>query len=68
MSSIENAKKGAGWQHPNERRGCISCQHGYQEAKGAGFCPPSWRCSRHNWFTHKFAICNKWEARKARAA
>ncbi|MDT3707454.1 MAG: hypothetical protein ROZ09_11550 [Thiobacillus sp.] len=62
--SIEDAKRSAGWQHPNSRRGCLSCRHGYQEAHGVGFCPPSWRCSQHGWFTHRHAICDAWAERK----
>lgn len=68
MSSIDNAKKCAGWQHPNVRRGCINCMHGYQEAAGAGFCPPSWRCGLGGFFTHRHAICDQWQERKARGA
>lgn len=61
MSGIENAKKAAGWQHPTDRRGCHTCRHGYQEAERGGFCPPSWRCRHHSFYTHRFAICNAWE-------
>lgn len=65
MSTIANAKKGCGWQHPNERRGCLGCQHGFQETQGAGFCPPGWRCTLHGFYTHRNAICDRWTERKA---
>lgn len=63
MSTIDNAKQAAHWQHPNERDGCQNCKHGYQEADRGGFCPPSWRCGLHSFYTKPFAICDFREAR-----
>lgn len=68
MSGIANAKKCASWQPPNARRGCLNCRHGYQESAGAGFCPPSWRCRKHGFFTLRFAICDQWAELKRDSA
>lgn len=68
MSTIENAKKLVNWQHPNRRRGCHLCKHGYQEVDRGGLCSPSWRCGLHGFYTHRHAICDDWSEIKVKRA
>jgi hypothetical protein len=61
MSSIDNARRAAGWKHPNERASCKNCKHGEQTDTGNGFCSPMIRCTRHGFYSKLFAICNDWK-------
>ncbi len=61
MSTIENAKKGCGWKHPNERASCRNCFHKQQESVAPGFCSPTTRCGKHGFYTKLYAICDDWK-------
>lgn len=60
MSSIDNAKKGMSWKHPNERAGCSNCKHVAVESPSPGFINPNLRCVPGGFYTLARAICNNW--------
>lgn len=64
MSSIETAKRCAGWQHPYDRNACRNCAHGKTINLTGDIGKIEWRCARHGFYTTALAVCTGWEQRK----
>lgn len=59
MSTIDNAKKGMGWVHPNVRPGCGNCDKVVASNVSGGFLTPTLRCKSGGFLTNRNAICDK---------